>query len=69
MTSYLNNKGVRIFDYKEVITLFDQLTPGYQRNWARYVFGVKNETTTEKRFAEMENALKQRFKSLDLFNR
>jgi hypothetical protein len=54
---------------KEVLAFFDQLTPGYQRDWARYVFGVKNPDTTEKRFAEMENILKQGYKSGDLYRR
>jgi hypothetical protein len=52
---------------EEVLTFFDKLTPGYQRDWARYVFGVKNTATTEKRFAEMENILKQGYKSVDLY--
>jgi len=59
---YFENKN-------DVLTLFDQLTPGYQRNWARYVFSVKNPVITDKRFAEMEHILKQGFKSLDLYRR
>ncbi len=54
---------------KDILTLFDKLTPGYQRDWARYVYGVKNAATTEKRFAEMKNILKQGYKSVDLFRR
>ena len=54
---------------KEILAFFDQLTPGYQRDWARYVFGVKNPATTEKRLAEMENILKQGYKSVDLYRR
>ena len=53
----------------EVLALFDQLTPGYQRDWTRYVFSVKNPVITDKRFAEMEHILKQGFKSLDLYRR
>ena len=54
---------------REILASFDQLTPGYQRDWARYVFGVKNEATTEKRFAEMEHILKEGYKSVDLYRR
>ena len=54
---------------QEIVSFFDQLTPGYQRDWARYVFGVKNIATTEKRFIEMENILKQGYKSVDLYRR
>jgi len=53
----------------EILASFDQLTPGYQRDWARYVFGVKNAATTEKRFAEMEHILKQGYKTVDLYRR
>ena len=53
----------------EILKAFDQLTPGYQRDWARYVFGVKNEATTDKRFAEMEHILKQGYKTVDLYRR
>jgi len=52
-----------------LLTFFDQLAPGYQRDWSRYVFGVKNAATTEKRLVEMENILKQGYKSIDLYRR
>ena len=54
---------------REILASFDQLTPGYQRDWARYVFGVKNAATTDKRFAEMEHILKLGYKSVDLYRR
>ena len=53
----------------EILASFDRLTPGYQRDWSRFVFAVKNAATTDKRFAEMENILKQGFKSVDLYRR
>jgi len=53
----------------EILASFNRLTPGYQRDWARYVFGVKNEATTEKRFAEMEHILRQGYKTVDLYRR
>jgi len=56
-------------NHTEILASFDHLTPGYQRDWARYVFGVKNDATTEKRLSEMENILKQGYKSVDLFKR
>jgi hypothetical protein len=52
---------------KEILALFDQLTPGYQRGWSRYVYSTKNEATTEKRFTEMETILRQGYKSIDLY--
>ena len=51
----------------DFLVLFDQLSPGYQRGWSRYVFAVKNPATTEKRLKEMKNILKQGYKSVDLY--
>ena len=56
-------------DNPEVLTFFKSLTPGYQRGWARYVFGVKTAETTKKRTAEMIEMLRQGFKSDDLARR
>ena len=53
----------------DILEFFDKLTPGYQRDWARYLFSVKSVATTEKRFTEMEEILKQGYKSIDLFRR
>ena len=54
---------------QETTELFANLTPGYQREWARHVFSVKNVTTLNKRFKEMENVLKQGYKSMDAYRR
>lgn len=51
----------------EVLQIFQALTPGYQRGWARYVFGVKNESTSQKRLNEMLDVLRLGFKSIDLY--
>ncbi|MFV0536029.1 MAG: YdeI/OmpD-associated family protein [Dysgonomonas sp.] len=52
---------------KDILEIFDILTPGYQCGWARYVYNTRNPETTEKRFCEMQNVLKQGFKSIDLY--
>lgn len=52
---------------KDILEIFDILTPGYQCDWARYIYSSKNPETTEKRFREMQNILKQGFKSIDLY--
>jgi len=54
---------------QEALDLFVNLTPGYQREWARHVFAVKNTVTTGKRFKEMEKVLKQGYKSMDAYRR
>lgn len=52
---------------KDILDIFDILTPGYQCGWARYVYNTKNPVSTEKRFCKMQNILKQGFKSIDLY--
>lgn len=54
-------------DYPEALELFRTLTPGYQRGWARYVFGVKTQATSQKRLHQMIEILLQGFKSIELY--
>lgn len=51
----------------EVFALFSNLTPGYQRNWARYVYSAKQAATQLKRFEEMQTIIALGFKSKDLY--
>ncbi len=50
----------------EILALFDRLTPGYRKDWARYVYSAKTGATTEKRLAEMACILSEGYKSKDL---
>lgn len=50
----------------ETLTFFDTLTPGYQRQWARYIYSAKREETQQKRIVEMKGLLDQGIKSIDL---
>ncbi|TNF07619.1 MAG: hypothetical protein EP317_04410 [Bacillota bacterium] len=45
---------------------FLNLTPGYQKGWARYVFSAKTDETKEKRIHEMIDLLGKGVKSKDL---
>ncbi len=54
---------------KEVLDLLNKLTPGYQRDWARYVYGVKTEASQSKHLEEMETILTAGYKSVDLWRR
>ncbi len=54
-------------DYPNELNFFQELTPGYQRDWARYVFSAKQQKTREKRQAQMIDILSQGYKSVDLF--
>lgn len=48
---------------KQALLFFESLTPGYQRNWARYIYSAKQEATQEKRKEEVLELLKQKKKA------
>lgn len=50
-----------------VLALYEGLTPGYQRDWARYLYSTKNEATREKRYLEMLETLKAGYKTKQLY--
>ncbi|BCG58581.1 YdeI/OmpD-associated family protein [Paenibacillus sp. URB8-2] len=54
---------------EEVLAVFNQLTFGYQKDWARYVYSAKRSETQEKRLGEMKDILAQGYKSIDLYRR
>lgn len=47
----------------KALDFFRGLTPGYQRGWARYVYGAVRPETREKRIKEMARQLKEGVKS------
>lgn len=51
----------------EVLAFFKNLTPGYQKDWARFVYSAKTAATVEKRLLEMADMLAQGYKSLNLY--
>ncbi|MEO4052088.1 YdeI/OmpD-associated family protein [Solibacillus sp. CAU 1738] len=51
----------------EVANFYESLTPGYQKDWARYIYSAKREETQEKRFEEMIDILKKGFKTKELY--
>lgn len=59
----------RLEAFPDVLDLFNDLTPGYQRNWARYLYSAKQASTQLKRFEEMQLILRSGFKSKDLYQR
>ncbi len=52
---------------KTTLQIFNSLTPGYQRDWARYIYSAQTGTTVQKRLTEMEDILAQGYKSKDLY--
>jgi hypothetical protein len=53
----------------ELLSTYNSLTFGYQKDWARYVYSAKREETQEKRLLEMEDILGEGYKSMDLYRR
>lgn len=54
-------------DYPSELAFYQQLTPGYQRDWARYIFSAKQQKTREKRQEQMIDILSQGYKTVDLY--
>lgn len=69
---YINNvEDIRKYLTKneDVLRIYNNLTPGYQKDWARYVYSAKRKETQEKRLLEMETVLSQGYKTMDLYRR
>ncbi|WP_101842035.1 YdeI/OmpD-associated family protein [Halobacillus sp. Marseille-P3879] len=56
-----------LLQHPEELTFYENLTPGYQKDWARQIFSAKQEKTREKRQQQMIEVLSQGYKSLDLY--
>jgi hypothetical protein len=54
---------------EEILKIYSDLTPGYRKDWARYVYSAKRKETQEKRLQEMETILAEGYKSMDLYRR
>ncbi|MEH7084399.1 YdeI/OmpD-associated family protein [Neobacillus drentensis] len=54
---------------EELLASFNQLTFGYQKDWARYVYSAKRKETQAKRLLEMETVLREGYKTMDLYRR
>lgn len=64
---HVKNIEAVLTDYPNELKFFKDLTPGYQKDWARYIFSAKQKNTQEKRQAQMVDILSQGYKSVDLF--
>jgi hypothetical protein len=56
-------------DTPDLLAFYQSLTPGYQKDWARYIYSAKQEATKGKRRDEMKLILGQGYKSRDLYSR
>ncbi|WP_143463588.1 YdeI/OmpD-associated family protein [Levilactobacillus enshiensis] len=46
-----------------LLTFFNNLTVGYQREWARYIFGAKADATKQRHITDMRQILAAGYKS------
>ncbi len=53
----------------DLLTFYRSLTPGYRKDWARYVYSAKQEATKAKRRDEMKTILAAGYKSRDLYRK
>ncbi|MCO0600540.1 YdeI/OmpD-associated family protein [Peribacillus butanolivorans] len=56
-------------DSPDLLAFYQSLTPGYRKDWARYVYSAKQEATKVKRREEMKVILGEGYKSRDLYRR
>ncbi|MBW8350061.1 YdeI/OmpD-associated family protein [Bacillus sp. IITD106] len=56
-------------DTPDLLSFYQSLTPGYQKDWARHVYSAKQESTRNKRREEMEKILAAGYKSLEMYRR
>lgn len=56
-------------DQQGALLTFESLTPGYQKDWARYVYSAKKEETQQQRLAEMADLLKQGYKTKEHYRK
>ena len=56
-------------DTPDLLVFYQSLTPGYRKDWARYVYSAKQEATKEKRREEMKVILGAGYKSRELYRK
>ncbi|PGL72870.1 YdeI/OmpD-associated family protein [Bacillus sp. AFS055030] len=56
-------------DSPNILKIYNSLTPGYRKDWARYIYSAKQEATKTKRREEMKMALGAGYKTMDLYRR
>jgi len=54
-------------DTPDLLAFYQALTPGYRKDWARYVYSAKQEETQGGRREEMKDILRAGFKSRELY--
>ncbi|ADU28869.1 YdeI/OmpD-associated family protein [Evansella cellulosilytica] len=52
---------------KDEFDFYQKLTPGYKKDWARFIFSAKQQKTRDKRKEQMIEVLSQGYKTMDLY--
>ncbi|MEK5257436.1 YdeI/OmpD-associated family protein [Paenibacillus sp. FSL F4-0125] len=65
--SFIPNVEEDLKDTLDLLTIYQSLTPGYRKDWARYVYSAKQEATRAKRKEEMKMILRAGYKSRELY--
>lgn len=56
-------------DTPELLAFYQSLTPGYRKDWARYVYSAKQEETKAARREEMKMMLRAGYKTRELYRK
>ncbi|WP_107948721.1 YdeI/OmpD-associated family protein [Lysinibacillus parviboronicapiens] len=59
----------QLADNTNDLAFYDGLTPGYQKDWARYIYSAKKEETQVARVNEMRELTRQGFKTKELYRK
>lgn len=54
-------------DTPNLLSCYQALTPGYRKDWARFIYSAKQEATKNKRREEMKMILSEGYKTRDLY--
>ncbi|CAH1058389.1 hypothetical protein PAECIP111894_04563 [Paenibacillus pseudetheri] len=65
--SFIPNVEQDLKDTSDLLEIYQSLTPGYRKDWARYVYSAKQEATRAKRKEEMKMILRAGYKSRELY--
>ena len=67
--SFIPSVEKDLYDTPDLLAFYQSLTPGYRKDWARYVYSAKQEETRAKRREEMKMILRKGYKSRELYRR
>lgn len=56
-----------LLNHPKELEFYQELTPGYRKDWARFIFSAKQQKTREQRSKQMIEVLSQGYKTMDLF--